>query len=187
MAVATTAVVAVTSLASSGATASGQPAARSHSRHAAATPSTAPSATLAPSPHALPADSGTGRRAVFDQAEQRVWIVAEDGRVRRTYLVSGSTTDNLRPGTYHVYSRARWAVGIDDTGVMQWYVRFAHGTEQGAPIGFHSIPTHFGRPLQKVSQLGTPRSDGCVRQRTKDAIAMWHFARLGTKVVVVAS
>ena len=140
-----------------------------------------------PGPRALPADSGTGRRAVFDQAEQRVWIVAADGHVRRTYLVSGSLTDNLRPGTYHVYSRSRWAVGIDDTGVMQWFVRFAYGTDQGASIGFHSIPTHLGRPLQKVSQLGTPQSDGCIRQRTGDAIAMWHFGHIGTKVVVVAA
>jgi lipoprotein-anchoring transpeptidase ErfK/SrfK len=114
-----------------------------------------------------------------------VWIVDAHGHVKRTYLVSGSTEDNLRRGTYHVYSRSRWAVGTDDTGVMQWFVRFAHGTDQGAPIGFHSIPTHFGHPLQTKRQLGTPQSHGCIRQKTSDALAMWHFAHIGTTVVVV--
>jgi lipoprotein-anchoring transpeptidase ErfK/SrfK len=41
-------------------------------------------------------------------------------------------------------------------------------------------------PLQSVGQLGTPESHGCIRQRTPDAIALWDYAPVGTKVVVVA-
>src|SRR5262245_23710797 len=37
----------------------------------------------------LPASSGTGRRVVFDQSEQRVWLVGPSDAVERTYLVSG--------------------------------------------------------------------------------------------------
>jgi lipoprotein-anchoring transpeptidase ErfK/SrfK len=117
---------------------------------------------------------------------QRVWIVDASGKVERTYPVSGSDENNLRPGTYHVYSKSRWAVGIDDSGVMQYFVRFAHGTDNGASIGFHSIPTKNGKPLQTVAQLGERLSHGCIRQKTSDAIAMWNFASVGTKVVVVA-
>lgn len=135
---------------------------------------------------ALPPGSGTGRRAVFSQSEQRVWIVGADGEVARTYPVSGSTEDNLLPGTYAVYSRSRWAIGVDDSGDMQYFVRFTHGTDTGAAIGFHSIPTKDGKPLQTIAQLGTPLSHGCIRQKTADAIAMWDFAQVGTKVVVVA-
>jgi len=135
---------------------------------------------------ALPAGSGEGRRAVFSQTDQRVWIVGSDGKVERTYPVSGSDEDNLRPGTYHVYSKSRWAVGIDDSGVMQYFVRFAHGTDSGASIGFHSIPTKHGKPLQTVAQLGERLSHGCIRQKTADAVAMWDFASVGTTVVVVA-
>ena len=135
---------------------------------------------------ALPPDSGTGRRAVFSQSEQRVWIVDADGTVERTYLASGSDEDNLLPGTYHVYGKSRWAVGIDDSGVMQYFVRFTHGTDNGASIGFHSIPTKDGKPLQTVAQLGQRLSHGCIRQKTEDAIAMWNFAEIGTTVVVVA-
>jgi hypothetical protein len=89
------------------------------------------------------------------------------------------------PGTYSVYSRSRWAVGVDDSGVMQYFVRFTQGPT-GAAIGFHTIPTKNDVPLQTPAQLGTPQSHGCIRQATPDAIALWDFAPVGTSVVVVA-
>jgi lipoprotein-anchoring transpeptidase ErfK/SrfK len=39
--------------------------------------------------------------------------------------------------------------------------------------------------VQSVSQLGQPLSGGCVRQSTPDAIWMWNWAYIGTKVVVL--
>ncbi|KQW45152.1 hypothetical protein ASC77_20455 [Nocardioides sp. Root1257] len=134
---------------------------------------------------ALPADSGTGKRVVFSQSRQRVWLVDADTGVRRTYLVSGSLLDNLEPGSYEVYSKSRWAVGVDDSGVMEYFVRFTKGPS-GAAIGFHTIPTKDGTPLQTKAQLGTPRSHGCIRQKTPDAIALWNFAPVGGSVVVTA-
>jgi len=137
-----------------------------------------------PAADALPSGSGAGRRVVFAIGKQRVWLVDGDDRITSTYKVSGSVTDNLRPGEYHVYSRSRWAVGVDDSGVMQYFVRFAHGPH--AAIGFHTIPTKNSRPLQTVAQLGTPQSHGCIRQATPDAIRLWDFAPVGTQVVVTA-
>ncbi|QZY30058.1 L,D-transpeptidase [Nocardioides coralli] len=133
----------------------------------------------------LPADSGEGRRVVFSEGQQRVWLVNREGRVRRTYLVSGSIHDNLDPGTYQVYSRSMTAIGIDDSGTMRYFVRFARG-DTGAAIGFHDIPVDDGRPLQGVEELGTPTSHGCIRQQRKHARLMWDFAPLGTTVVVTA-
>lgn len=132
----------------------------------------------------LPADSGTGKRVVFDISDQRVWLVDAAENVLRTYLVSGSLTANLHPGSYQVYSRSRWAVGIDDSGVMQYFVRFTRGDH--AAIGFHSIPTKSGRPLQTAAQLGTPQSHGCIRAALADAQRLWDFAPVGTSVVVTA-
>jgi hypothetical protein len=138
------------------------------------------------SPTALPAASGSGRRIVFSQSRQRVWLMGQQpDEVQRTYLVSGSVTHNLQPGTYSVYSRSRWAVGVDDSGVMQYFVRFTQGPT-GAAIGFHTIPTKNGVPLQSKAQLGTAESHGCIRQDLPDAVALWNFAPVGTKVVVVA-
>ena len=133
----------------------------------------------------VPVASGSGKRVVFDMSDQRVWLVGADGSAVRSYLVSGSVTDNLRPGTYAVYSTSRWASGVDDSGVMQYFVRFTQGPT-GAAIGFHSIPTKNGVPVQTKAQLGTAESHGCIRQDLPDAIALWNFAPVGTKVVVVA-
>ena len=131
----------------------------------------------------VPADSGTGRRVVFSEAQQRVWLIGPNGGVRRTYLVSGSLSDNLDPGTYEVYSRSINAIGIDDSGTMKFFVRFTQG-DTGAAIGFHDIPVDEGERVQTVDELGTPTSHGCIRQKTPDAKAMWEFAQLGAKVVV---
>jgi lipoprotein-anchoring transpeptidase ErfK/SrfK len=133
----------------------------------------------------LPPDSGEGRRIVFSEGRQRVWLVDDSGKVVRTYLVSGSLTDNLFEGTYSVYSRSRNAVGIDDSGTMEYFVRFTQGTG-GAAIGFHTIPVDDGKPVQTLRQLGSPQSHGCIRQERSNAIALWEFAPIGTTVVVTA-
>jgi lipoprotein-anchoring transpeptidase ErfK/SrfK len=133
---------------------------------------------------ALPADSGTGKRVVFSESRQRVWLVTGAKKVQRSYLVSGSVYDNLDPGTYSVYSRSEQAWGIDDSGTMKYFVRFTQG--ENAAIGFHSIPVDDGKPVQSVAQLGTPLSHGCIRQKHADALALWDFAPLGTTVVVTA-
>jgi L,D-transpeptidase-like protein len=134
---------------------------------------------------ALPSGSGDGRRIVFSETAQRVWLVDGGDHVQRTYLVSGSKFDNLNPGTYAVQSKARYATAFDFSGSMEYFVRFTSGFT--APIGFHTVPVdNAGRPEQTKEQLGTPRSAGCVRQWLNDAVALWDFAPIGTKVVVTA-
>lgn len=146
-------------------------------------PSATPDSATPDSEETLPADSGEGRRVVFSEGRQRVWLVGETGAVQRTYLVSGSVHDNLDQGSFEVYSRSDRAWGIEDSGSMRWFVRFANG-DTGAAIGFHDIPVDEGAKVQTVDQLGTPLSHGCIRQRTPDALAMWRFAPIGTTVVV---
>ncbi len=132
---------------------------------------------------AVPADSGEGRRIVFSESDQRVWLVDADETVERTYPVSGSRFDNLDPGTYRVQSKTRDATAFDASGTMEYFVRFATGFSE--PIGFHSVPRDNDGVLEQTkAQLGTPLSAGCVRQWEPDAIALWEFAPVGTPVVV---
>lgn len=135
-------------------------------------------------PPAVPGRSGSGKRVVLDISGQRVWLV-DRGAARRTYLISGSTHRNLRPGSYEVYSRSRDATSYDLSSTMRYFVRFTSGDR--AAIGFHDIPRdNDGEPIQQRDQLGTPLSAGCIRQARPDAQALWRFAGVGTKVVVVA-
>ncbi len=134
----------------------------------------------------LPEDSGTGRRVVYSESRQRVWLVADNDEVEASYAVSGSASDNLDPGTFEVYSRSEHAASFDGASTMDYFVRFTKGPT-GAAIGFHDIPVlHSGELIQTVDELGTPLSHGCIRQAREDAVALWEFAPIGTTVVVTA-
>ncbi len=101
----------------------------------------------------------------------------------RTHLVSGRAGVPRR-GTYSVFSKSLKAVAGSRKATMTHMVRFARG--RTLAIGFHSIPRDLrGRPLQTEAQLGSYRSLGCVRQSVSDAVKLWDFAPIGTKVVVV--
>jgi lipoprotein-anchoring transpeptidase ErfK/SrfK len=141
-----------------------------------------------PPPDLLPANSGEGRRAVYSKSRQRVWTVEADGTVSQTHRVSGRLTWNQPlPGTYHVFSRSMYTCNIKHPNICwRFMVRFAKGGDDGDNIGFHEIPKKDGVPVQTVAQLGQPLSGGCVRQATPDAIYMWDWAPVGTKVVVLA-
>jgi len=130
-----------------------------------------------------PADSGSGRRIVYSNSQQRVWLIEADGWITRTYLVSGKyRTPN--EGTYRVYSKSRKAYAGHDGITMNDMVRFARGSE-GLAIGFHGIPRDAGgRPLQADHELGGFRSAGCVRQSDADAAFLYDWAPEGTVVVV---
>ena len=133
---------------------------------------------------ALPEGTGAGRRVVYSNSAQRVWLVGEDGVAFDSWLVSGRR-GVPRPGLYSVYSRSPVSSAHNGSVSMQYMVRFAKG--RTLAIGFHSIPVRRnGRPIQTLEQLGTFRSSGCVRQRVEDAAKMWDFAGVGTPVVVIA-
>ena len=147
------------------------------------TPAPAPAAALPPSPWpAVPASSGSGRRIVYCNSCQRVWLVEADESVRRSYLVSGRR-GVPRQGTYEVRSKTH--PGGTESGLrLDHMVRFAKG--RNLWIGFHAIPVGARGPIQTQRQLGQPLSHGCVRQAPADARALWEFAPVGTPVVVLA-
>ena len=129
-----------------------------------------------------PADSGTGRRAVYCNSCQRVWLVEEDGWVYASYAVSGRR-NYPRNGTYKVIRRVN--PGWSKTLRLPYFVGFTYGNT--TDVGFHGIPLESdGTPIQSESQLGTPRSHGCVRQSQATAQLLWNWASMGTKVVVIA-
>lgn len=131
----------------------------------------------------VPDGSGHGRRIVYDNDAQRLWMVGDDGRTVHSHLVSGRAGVPA-PGTYSVFSESELAWAGHDGITMQWMVRFAHGRD--LPIGFHAIPRHRdGTPLQSERQLGTYQSAGCVRQADDDARLLYDWADVGTTVVVL--
>ncbi len=142
-------------------------------------------ASSGPDAPPLPADSGSGKRVVYDRSGQRVWAVDKNDRVIRSWLVSGSKYNNEVPGTHKVYSRSDVSTAWNGKAFLPKMIRWLK-TDIGA-IGFHGIPRHVedGSRYMKDSELGTRLSGGCQRQADADATFMWDFAQVGTKVVVI--
>lgn len=132
----------------------------------------------------LPANSGSGRRVVYDRAGQRAWAVDADERIIRSWLVTGSKYSNEQPGVHTVYSRSERSTAWNGKAWLPQMIRYQQ-TEIGH-IGFHAIPLHVSdnSPYQTTAELGTRLSGGCQRQHNLDAAFMWAFADIGTTVVV---
>jgi len=125
------------------------------------------------------------KHVIYDRRGElmEVWLVEADGHITDIYPVSGAN-NNPSPGKYQVYSKSELAYGYTG-GQMKHMVRFAYGNNQGLRIGFHSIPTGWRGPVQTEEQLGHALSAGCVRQRNDKAEFLFHWAPIGTPVVVL--
>ncbi|MEW2166841.1 L,D-transpeptidase [Streptomyces sp. NPDC007084] len=144
---------------------------------ASATPKAA--ASKAPrdkkNPAALPARSGTGERVVYSTDDDRVWLVEASGKVRRTFKVTPGTVDPA-PGTYGVTTRAGSITGSDGVRI-EHLVRFT--LVGGVAIGFSAAvdgSTTAPDPEKKLGGIRTSRAD---------ADALWEFATVGEKIVVI--
>jgi hypothetical protein len=134
-----------------------------------------------PSGPPLPPNSGSGRRIVYSNSQQRLWLVEANGVVSHSYLVSGRH-GLPSVGVHQVYSKVPTSPSGDLT--LPWTLRFAHGSS-GAPIDIHGIPLRpDGSPIEPDSLLGTPESHGCIRMNQADAEFVWNWSSVGTTVVV---
>ena len=132
----------------------------------------------------VPIKSGTGRRIVYANRQQRVWVINADNEVIRTFPVSGMLGQPGN-GTFSVFSKSPTSYSPEFVGVtFRFMTRFAIG-RNGGNIGFHEIPIRNSKPMQTVDELGAFKGSGCLRSSTQDALFIYRWATLGTKVVVV--
>ncbi|MFJ6696025.1 hypothetical protein ACIQM4_08115 [Streptomyces sp. NPDC091272] len=133
-----------------------------------------------PSPLALPANSGSGTRVVYSLAGKRIWLVdaeAKAGTKPRTFKVSPSAV-NPTPDTYRVSTRSLKITGSDGKPV-EHVVRFAN--VDGVTVGFSAAVDGTMPKPGATPQEGT----GAVRLTRADGTAVWEFATVSVKVVVV--
>ena len=132
----------------------------------------------------VPIKSGTGRRIVYANRQQRVWVINADNEVIRIFPVSGMLGQPGK-GTFSVFSKSPTSYSPEFAGVtFRFMTRFAIG-RNGGNIGFHEIPIRNNKPMQTVDELGAFKGSGCLRSSTQDALFIYQWATLGTKVVVV--
>ncbi len=141
-----------------------------------------PQVASSPETWGVPADSGSGRRIVYRNSTQQVWLIGDHGEVTDAFLVSGRR-GTPRPGTYQVHRKLEngWSGSLR----LPYFVGFAYGPT--TDIGFHGIPLYSsGRAIQSDAQLGQALSHGCVRVAQDKALEIWGFTEVGSTVVVLA-
>ncbi|ROQ82176.1 hypothetical protein EDD95_1783 [Streptomyces sp. CEV 2-1] len=126
-------------------------------------------------PLTVPASSGAGMRVVYALGGRRVWLVDARNRPTRTFRVTPSAVSAL-PGTYEVTSRSGTVTGSDGVPI-EHVVRFA--TTDDVSIGFSAAQDG------STESPGRTLKAGGVRMSRADGNAVWTFATVGTKVVVV--
>lgn len=145
-----------------------------HSGAHGAKPSRAPRPKKDPK-DLLPSGSGVGKRVVYSLAMDRVWLISASGGVERTYTVTPSTVDPT-VGEFTVTSRSASTTGSDGVPI-EHVVRFA--AVDGVTIGF-SATVDGSEPAPDPA-----KKTGGIRETRPDGDALWDFADVGAKVVVV--
>ncbi|MEV5173485.1 hypothetical protein AB0L10_20910 [Streptomyces flaveolus] len=128
-------------------------------------------------PTALPSGSGTGERVVYSVDDDRVWLVTPGNRVQRTFPVRPGSVDPP-VGTYWVTSRSNTATGTDSIPI-EHVVRFT--SVDGVAIGFSAAVDGGAEGMAADSGVKT----GGIRETRADGDAMWNFATIGVRVVVI--
>ncbi|MFJ8926593.1 MULTISPECIES: hypothetical protein [unclassified Streptomyces] len=126
-------------------------------------------------PKALPAGSGSGERVVYALGGDRVWLVGAGNKTKSTFRVTPGTVDPA-PGSYSVTSRSGSVTGTDGVPI-EHVVRFA--STNGVAIGFSAAVNG------STAAPDPGKQTGGIRESREDADAMWQFATIGAKVVVV--
>lgn len=145
-------------------------------------------------PRLVPEKSGKGRRIVYANMDNWVWIIEEDGTVALSVPVSGMKLVP-KPKIYKVFSKSEFSQSIFFPEIkMKWSTRFAISPNGKNTIAFHEIPTCAWTGgqcdkkglMQTEEQLGTFQSGGCIRMAPRDAEFLFNWVEMGTKVVVLA-
>ncbi|MGQ0804484.1 MAG: L,D-transpeptidase [Actinomycetota bacterium] len=122
----------------------------------------------------------TGKRIIYSNGQQRVVLIDEHENVYGDFPVSGKT-GVPKPGLYQIFNKKH--PGRSGNLSLPFFSGFAWGV--GTDIGFHGIPLRpDGTPIQSDAELGQPRSAGCVRVEQFWAEVIYHWAPIGTPVVV---
>ncbi|MGR4883018.1 hypothetical protein ACIPUC_26935 [Streptomyces sp. LARHCF249] len=126
-------------------------------------------------PVPVPEGSGTGVRVVYSVGQKRVWLVGDAGQEPKSFSVMPSTV-HPKAGSYLVSSRSGAVTGSDEVPI-EHVVRFT--SVDGVVIGFSA------RADGATPEPDPNRKTGGIRMTKADGDAMWAFATINSKVVVV--
>jgi hypothetical protein len=122
---------------------------------------------------------------VLNLSEKRVYVVADDQVLEQFPVAIGAPATPTPIGEFEIFQmivdpqwESPWTGEVHPPGPnsalgLRW-IGFA--TQDNGIIGFHGTPT--------VSSIGQAVSNGCVRLRNEDVLALYAHARMGMRVIV---
>jgi lipoprotein-anchoring transpeptidase ErfK/SrfK len=138
-----------------------------------------------PTPY-LPTESQTVTvHLVLRLRERRVYVYRGDAAVVSFQVAIGKPETPTPTGEFEVFQlvenpvwQSPWTGEVHEPGAdsalgLRW-IGFAH--MPNGIIGFHGTPT--------VSSIGRAASNGCVRLRNEDVLALFEHVEMGTPVIV---
>lgn len=121
-----------------------------------------------------------GRSAIVDRVSQMAWLCNSGTAVGDYMPFTAGPIEDAPKGEYRVFfKRHPWHGGGYE---LQRFTAFTRGDE-GGRVAFHRFVE---MPESAVgSEAYRNQSSGCLRMRSKDAVAVWNFLRVGDRVVVL--
>lgn len=140
-----------------------------------------PKSSSLASPAASRGSSGA-KRIVIDLSDQRMVTYQGDAQVHAFVVSTGMPGANTAPGTYQVLDKYPNAYASTWNLQMPYWlgIYWAGSLENG----IHALPILPNGQRLWEGYLGTPVSYGCVILSTEDARALYHWAEVGTPVVI---
>jgi len=142
-----------------------------------------PSPTASGTEGQTPAPPAGGyKQIIVDKSEQRAYIY-QDGELLWTFIIStGMPGSETWEGTFSVRSKIPNAYAYNWGLQMPYWLGFYHtGYLEN---GFHALPIMSSGAVLWDGYLGTPVSYGCVILSYPDAESLYHWAEIGTEVIV---
>ncbi|MFD9794819.1 hypothetical protein ACFWXK_28165 [Streptomyces sp. NPDC059070] len=128
---------------------------------------------------ALPEKSGVGPRVVYSLSAKRVWLVGTKtlkGLAPKTFEVMPGTV-SPKPGNYAVTSRWGPTMTGSDGVQVEHIVRFT--SVDSVTVGFSAAVDG------TVASPDPNKRTGGIRMKRADGDALWTFATMGSKIIVV--
>ena len=129
-----------------------------------------------------PGQPSGSKRIVIDLSGQRMTTFQGDAQVHHFVVSTGMPGSGTAPGTYKVLDK--YPNAYASTWNLQmpfWLGIYWSGSLEN---GIHALPILSNGQLLWEGYLGTPVSYGCVVLSTQDARTLYHWAEVGTPVII---
>jgi lipoprotein-anchoring transpeptidase ErfK/SrfK len=146
----------------------------------------------APTTNSVPNTTGNyASRYIEVDGSRQLLYIWESGKYK-TYGISGALAEYNPVGIHSILNKSPNAWSSTANKWMPYWMAFTYDRSQKAWLGFHALvywyPGYKKEGIQKIyepeTNIGKPRSTGCIRMTKTDAKSLYGWARVGDLVII---